>query len=140
MDMTTDMTHAIQISFGDCDPAGIVFYPNNFRWMDATFHAFLNGFGGHEAMCRQLGALGFGLVDASAKFRHPMRNGDLLDLRLTALDWSSRTLSVSYAGQVGGKTTFEGREVRCLFMRAETGIVAADIAPLRALLEARDVR
>ena len=26
----------VQIQWGDCDPAGIVFYPNFLRWMDAA--------------------------------------------------------------------------------------------------------
>ena len=34
-------TRTIRIQWGDCDPAGIVFYPNFFRWMDAaTWHFF----------------------------------------------------------------------------------------------------
>lgn len=33
------------ITFGDCDPAGIVFYPNAFRWMDAGFHTLLRPVG-----------------------------------------------------------------------------------------------
>jgi len=31
-----------RIEFGDCDPAGIVFYPNFQRWMDAaSLHFFV---------------------------------------------------------------------------------------------------
>ena len=29
-------THEVEIEFGDCDPAGIVFYPNHFRMFDAA--------------------------------------------------------------------------------------------------------
>ena len=27
--------YRVRIEFGDCDPAGIVFYPNFQRWIDA---------------------------------------------------------------------------------------------------------
>jgi 4-hydroxybenzoyl-CoA thioesterase len=37
----TDVT----VSFGHCDPAEIVFYPNFFRWFDAAFHSFLESSG-----------------------------------------------------------------------------------------------
>jgi 4-hydroxybenzoyl-CoA thioesterase len=126
------------ISFGDCDPAGIVFYPNMFRWMDAAFHDLLRPYGGHTAICAQFDAVGLGLAEASARFRQPMRDGDQLELRVEISEWSRRSLTLMYEGTVAGATTFSGREVRCLFVSAEKGIVAADLAPLRALLEADD--
>ena len=29
--------YSIRVDWGDCDPAGIVFYPNFYRWMDRGF-------------------------------------------------------------------------------------------------------
>ncbi len=127
------------ISFGDCDPAGIVFYPNAFRWMDAAFHQLLRTFGGHAALCERLGVIGIGLVDVSAQFHKPMHDGDRLDLQVTLADWTSRSVALRYEGRIDGTTTFTGREVRCLFSRSETGIVATSVAPLRSLLESQDV-
>ena len=128
------------ISFGDCDPAGIVFYPNAFRWMDGTFHALLRRFGGHAALCQSLGAVGLGLVDASAKFLSPMRDGDRLILRASLSEWSRRSFTVDYEGHCGGTRAFTGREVRCLFKPGERGITAGDLAPLRQRLEEHDGR
>ena len=31
--------YPIEVKFGDCDPAGIVFYPNFYRWFDEAVHA-----------------------------------------------------------------------------------------------------
>ena len=33
---TKTVTLDIDIAFGDCDPAGIVFFPNFSKWMDAS--------------------------------------------------------------------------------------------------------
>src|SRR5215510_5650231 len=34
--------HEVTVEWGDCDPAGIVYYPSYFRWCDqATFRLFL---------------------------------------------------------------------------------------------------
>ena len=33
-------SRALRIEWGDCDPAGIVFFPNYSRWMDAASHHF----------------------------------------------------------------------------------------------------
>ena len=34
-----------QVHWGDCDPAGIIFYPTYFRWMDAAAWALLDAVG-----------------------------------------------------------------------------------------------
>ncbi|MFV0244713.1 MAG: acyl-CoA thioesterase [Qingshengfaniella sp.] len=128
-------TLTVQVTFGDCDPAGIVFYPNMFRWMDAAFHAVIQPFGGHDVLCSQLQAIGVGLVDASAQFHHPMRHGDTLEIAVTIEQWARRTLTLSYRGTVGQTHCFTGREVRCLFKRGETAMVAADLQPLRDILD-----
>lgn len=132
------ITHRRDITFGDCDPAGIVFYPNIFRWMDAAFHDLLRPFGGHAALGARLGMVGLGLVDASARFHHAMRDGDRLELRLEIAEWSRRSLTLRYAGHVGERVAFTAQEVRCLFRQGESGMIAADVAPLRDLLQARD--
>ena len=40
-------THVTQftVEFGDCDPAGIVWFPNFFRWIDAASRHFFIGCG-----------------------------------------------------------------------------------------------
>ncbi|MEM7721085.1 MAG: acyl-CoA thioesterase [Pseudomonadota bacterium] len=131
----TIATLDIPITFGDCDPAGIVFYPNAFRWMDATFHHLLRPYGGHTSICDALQGVGLGLVDASAGFRSPMRDGDLLLIDAKITTWSRRSLTLTYTGRVDGAVSFMGQEVRCLFQRTETGMVAGDLEGLKQMLE-----
>lgn len=129
--------HPVPITFGDCDPAGIVFYPNTFRWMDACFHSFLRGFGGHADICATLGAVGVGLVDSGAQFRSPMRDGDALQVHLDITDWGRKTLTARYEGRIGDRLAFAGQEVRALFTPGQAGLVAGDMTALRSLLDAR---
>jgi 4-hydroxybenzoyl-CoA thioesterase len=123
------------VTFGDCDPAGIVFYPNFFAWFDRTFHDWLRKFGGHAAICSSLGALGLGLMEVNAKFRAPLRDGDTLDLKLSIEAWDRKALRLTYEGDVNGKSAVVGSEVRGLFKTSLTGIMAADMQELRAYLE-----
>ncbi|WP_226553925.1 acyl-CoA thioesterase [Celeribacter naphthalenivorans] len=125
----------VDVTFGDCDPAGIVFYPNIFRWMDAAFQKFLRPIGGHRAVEEEFGSIGLGLADAQAQFRSTIREGDLLDVFLSVEKWSGRSVTLRYEGRVGERLAFESREVRCLFIRTESGIVAGDIGALRSKLE-----
>ncbi len=123
------------VSFGDCDPAGIVFYPNVYAWFDRTFHDWLRRFGGHGALCRDLDAVGLGLMEANARFRRPMCDGDVLSLTLSIEDWGRKTLHLSYEGRVGEHVTVAGSEVRGLFRRSGDGIVAGEMEPLRKLVD-----
>ena len=131
------MRHAIQVpvTFGDCDPAGIVFYPNAYRWMDRCFHDLLRGHGGHAALCRTLGAVGIGLRSAEATFRSPMRDGDDLTLSIDRLDWAPKTLTVRYVGAVGDRTAFTGTEARALFIRTPDGMKAGEMAALKGMID-----
>ena len=67
----------IRIEWGDCDPAGIIFFPRYFAYFDACTHALLE-----RAGCRQrdvqseYGILGFPLVDVRARFIVPTRYDD----------------------------------------------------------------
>jgi 4-hydroxybenzoyl-CoA thioesterase len=126
------------VTFGDCDPAGIVFYPNFFAWFDRTFHDWLRNFGGHARICRDLGAVGLGLMEVNAKFRAPLRDGDTLDIHLSIEAWDRKALRLSFEGQVKDKTAVLGSEARGLFKTAPTGIIAADMQDLRVYLERHD--
>jgi acyl-CoA thioesterase FadM len=74
-------------------------------------------------------------MEANAKFRTPLRDGDTLDLHLSVEAWDRKALRLSYEGQVNGKTAVLGLEARGLFKTAPTGIMAADMQELRAYLE-----
>lgn len=126
------------ISFGDCDPAGIVFYPNYFRWMDATFHAFLNArAGGHAVVCAALNARGLGLMEARLSFRAPAGQGDPIEYRIEGIEWANRSFDVAYAAWSGDRMILEGLERRGVFVDRDDRMAAAEVAPLRELLDAR---
>lgn len=125
--------HAVDVSFGDCDPAGIVFYPNYFRWMDATFHRLLQErAGGHARLCHDLGAVGIGLMDVGLNFRAPVRDGQRILFRVTGIDWGSRSLTLRYEATLDGRPVLEGHEKRGVFVLRDGRMSAAETEPLRA--------
>ena len=128
---------SVNASFGDCDPAGIVFYPNFFKWMDHAFHGWLRPFGGHSALCMKLQSVGIGLMDASMRFQSPARDGDEIRIALEAAEWAPKTLTLTYRLTCEARPVALGREVRGLFTRTETGIQAADMVALRDLIAQR---
>ena len=131
-------TRTTRIEWGDCDPAGIVFYPNNYAWFDRTFHDWLRRFGGHAVLCEKLAAVGIGLMEASARFHTPMRDGDVLTLTLSIREWERKCLHLAYEGRVGERLAVSGMEVRGLFKRNGAAMVAADMEALRNLVDGND--
>jgi len=124
------------IRFGDCDPAGIVFYPNYLRWFDATFHALLRSRGrGHQDLCAELGIVGMGLVEVGSKFRSPATDGDELTVAVTGAEWHDRAVRFAYRGRVGDRVVLEGFETRGLFVRKGEALGLSSTAPLKAYLE-----
>lgn len=141
--MMTEVTDPIfeaeyTVSFGDCDPAGIVFYPNIFAWLDRTFHAYLRDVaGGHAAVCEALGLKGVGLTEADCKFRVPLTDGDELTVAIQSIDWGERGFHVYYEGRVGERTAFKAHEGRALFVEQDGRMRAGEADALAKHLDAK---
>jgi 4-hydroxybenzoyl-CoA thioesterase len=72
------VTREVRIEWGDCDPAGIVFYPRYFEMFDSNTSALVEqalGMRKFEAQ-RTFDFAGFPLVSTRAKFLIPNRYGD----------------------------------------------------------------
>src|SRR5688572_28006602 len=73
-------TRRIEVTWGDCDAAGVVFYPRYYEWFDACTHSLLARVGlDHHTLRHVHDMIGAPLVQASASFRSPATFGDVLD-------------------------------------------------------------
>jgi 4-hydroxybenzoyl-CoA thioesterase len=79
---------AVTIEWGDCDPAGIVFYPRFFAMFDASTAALFAAALGMPkiAWVKQFGIVGIPMVDTRARFLVPSAYGDdvVIESRVTA--------------------------------------------------------
>jgi 4-hydroxybenzoyl-CoA thioesterase len=84
---------ALTIEWGDCDPAGIVFYPRYFAMFDASTAALFAAALGMPkiAWTKRFGILGIPMVDTRASFSIPSAYGDevVIESRVTAFRRSS---------------------------------------------------
>ncbi|MED5372331.1 MAG: acyl-CoA thioesterase [Myxococcota bacterium] len=118
-------THRLQVCFGDCDPAGIAFYPSYFRWFDAAMNALMfKTFGSFQGVRERLDTIGTGLMEAGARFHSPVEPGDWLELQLRITDIQRRSFRAEYLGTCDGRKVVTGFEVRGVFRR-EGGRVRA---------------
>lgn len=126
------------VEFGDCDPAGIVFYPRFFSWFDAAFQRWLRERGTDQAAIQaRFDAVGTGLVDVRANFRAPVRPGDALTVVLVGIEWDERTFALAYEGRRGEQVCVEGTERRGLFARRPDGRLGlVPLSEFRAMIGA----
>jgi 4-hydroxybenzoyl-CoA thioesterase len=86
------------VRFGDCDPAGIVYFPRFFdlfhQAMESWFPAEL-GFGYHEFVRGR--QLGFPAVHSEADFQRPSRFGDVIAIHLSVTRLGASSIGFRYA-------------------------------------------
>jgi 4-hydroxybenzoyl-CoA thioesterase len=104
----------VEIEFGDCDPAGIVYFPNYFRMFDtATAHLFELALGIKKiAWIKRFGILGIPVVDTGAKFIKPSRFGDVVTIETSIPQFRRSSFDVTHRLFNDGTLAIEGRETR----------------------------
>lgn len=117
------------VEWGDCDPAGIIWYPNYYRWMDSAFQELAAACGFSQRSLREdHGMVGTPLVDTGCRFESPAAHGDRLDVTVRVEKVGRSSLTLAYRFALDGRMTAEGFETR-VFARPVPGggIVAAEI-------------
>lgn len=107
-------TRSVEIEFGDCDPAGIVYYPNYFRMFDAsTAHLFEAALGMKKiAWIRHFGIVGIPMVDTGAKFLRPSAFGDVVSIETTITELRRSSFVVGHRLFSGDALAVEAHEIR----------------------------
>jgi 4-hydroxybenzoyl-CoA thioesterase len=134
-----EVTYTVRVEFGDCDPAGIVWFPNFFRWIDAASRHFFaaRGVPRWEETERTLGVIGTPLVDTHTRFVASASYGDTLQIAVTIPEWRAKSFVQTYRVTRGDALILECEEVRIFAARREDGgIRAVPIPPgIRSLCE-----
>src|SRR4051812_16258777 len=84
-----------ELAWGDCDPAGIVYYPTYYRWMDAATWA-LAAQAGFSAQRIRAEQYSLPLVHAQCDFLSSPTFGDLIEVRSGITRWGRSSFSVGH--------------------------------------------
>lgn len=102
------------VQWGDTDAAGIVFYPNYFRWFDHAALEFLRSLGWPlETLKVQFHVLA-PILEAGCRFHKPLRYHDVLTIETIATEVRARTFRLEHRVSRGEDMTGLGYEVRGL--------------------------
>jgi YbgC/YbaW family acyl-CoA thioester hydrolase len=107
------------IEWGDCDEAGIVFYPNYFYWFDCTYQRWLRSRGLSQRELRKRFGGVTPLVNVGARFVGPASYDQELWIRAKVAEWPERRFRVDYTCLVEGATVATGFEERAWAIRTD---------------------
>jgi 4-hydroxybenzoyl-CoA thioesterase len=107
----------LEVQFGDCDPAGIVYYPNFYRWFDNASHKLAEEAGLGMRVLQAQGYLGLPLMQTGATYLRPAHFGDRVIVHSTVTGFERRSFRVEHRIVRGETVLVEGFEVRFLGIR-----------------------
>ncbi|MBK7616240.1 MAG: acyl-CoA thioesterase [Vitreoscilla sp.] len=117
--MSKTHIHAVQVHFGDCDPAGIVFFPNFARWMDQSSLGFFLACG--VPPWRELsvthGIIGTPVLETSTRYLMPATYGETIAVHTSVAEWKDKVFVHLHQIWRGDDLLCEGREVRAFVTR-----------------------
>ncbi len=127
----------VTIAFGDCDPAGIVFYPNFQRWMDTSSLAFFMACGipPWRELVKTRGIVGTPLLEIHTKFLKPATYGEQIEVHTSVAEWRAKVFIHRHQVRRGDELLCEGSETRAFVVRD-----AANPDRLRAIPIPEDIK
>jgi 4-hydroxybenzoyl-CoA thioesterase len=108
-------TRSIRVQWGDCDPAGIVFYPRYFEWFDAsTILLFEKATGLTKIkMLEKYNGAGLALLEARAVFKIASQYGEDLSVETRVTEFRRSSFFVHHkVAKSDGVLALEGFETR----------------------------
>jgi len=103
----------LRIEWGQCDPAGIVFYPQYMTMFDTSTGMLFERTGlSASAMRKKYGILGMPLVEQGARFLLPCRFDEEIAIDSAVEEWGRTSFTVRHRIFKEGEVAVEGFEKR----------------------------
>jgi 4-hydroxybenzoyl-CoA thioesterase len=117
--MSKTHIHTVEVCFGDCDPAGIVFFPNFLKWMDTASLSFFMACGvpPWRELVKTRGIIGTPLLEIHTKFVKTATYGETLQVHTSVDEWAAKTFRHRHLVKRGDELLCEGTEVRAFCQR-----------------------
>ena len=108
------VVYEVEVMFGDCDPAGIVFFPNFSKWMDASSLNFFVkcGVPTWRDLYKTTGIIGTPLLEIKTRFVSPATYGQRLRIDTSIQEWRSKVFIQKHIVKRGDTLICEGTETR----------------------------
>ena len=120
--------YRININWGDCDPAGIVFYPNFYKWMDEAHWNFFEQIGLSIIKLKiKYKIVGLPLLKTSGIYYIPCKQDDLLEIETRLVTLKNSSLKLQHIIFKDKKIASIGYETRVWAQKKENKISTKNI-------------
>jgi len=129
-------TRMVRIEWGDCDPAGIIFYPRYFEIFDASTSALFERAMGVPKiqLLKTFNFAGFPLARTHARFLRPTRFGDDVTVE-TKISFGHSSFTIEHRLSLKGETCVECSEKRVWVVRDVSGRLKSRLIPEAVLVK-----
>ena len=120
----------VQIQWGDCDPANIVYYPRYFAMFDDSTSIMFEAAGfSKQDIVHKYGLVGIPMVDTGARFIAPSRFGDAVHIRTAITELGRSSFGVLHTLSRDDAELAEVREKRVWVVRDAAGDIRSAPIP-----------
>ncbi|NEU29235.1 acyl-CoA thioesterase [bacterium LRH843] len=121
------------VTWGDTDAAGIVFYPNYYKWMDEACHHFFSKLGFPVSKLFGEEKVGLPILEATCAFKAPLYFEDELCIRSSITELHDKVFKITHEFFKEGSQVASGYE-----LRAWTKVNGGQAKAMSIPLEIRD--
>ena len=100
------------VRWGDTDAAGIVFYPNFYKWMNEATHEFFSAIGFPASKLFTKEHIGVPLLETHCVHKSPLFFEDKVILRTSVEEVRNKVFKMSHQFFVEDRVIAEGYEIR----------------------------
>ncbi|ARK29904.1 acyl-CoA thioesterase [Halalkalibacter krulwichiae] len=104
--------YQFKVNFGDTDAAGIVFYPNYYRWMDQATHHFFTTLGFPTSTLIRDEKVGTPIIESKCNFKFPLFFDDEVTIESTMTEMKEKVFTIEHVFLKDGNKIAGGYEVR----------------------------
>lgn len=135
--------YEVSVQWGDTDTAGIVFFPNFYKWMDEASHHFFKTIGYPTSKLMTGQQIGLPLLETHCNFFQPLVFEDDVTVETEVEDVQRKVFRLKHrfykngelvaeGGALRAWTSFEGMRPKAVFIPKEVKdrMIAAEILPL----------
>lgn len=125
--MSKETIYRVDVQFGDCDPAGIVFFPNFSRWMDAAGSDYFiqRGLPSWRSMEQLPNCVGAPMLEIHTRFHSSVTYGERVDVYTKVEEWSGKVFIQRHRILRDDTLICEARATRALCVKQADGQLKA---------------
>ncbi|PLR81226.1 acyl-CoA thioesterase [Bacillus sp. V33-4] len=117
----------VLVNWGDTDKAGIVYYPNYFKWFDIAGHQFFRSCKLSPQTLERERNIILPMLDVRCTFEKPLLYDDIITVHTIVEDINQKTIKLNHQVFKGEMRTGFGYELRGWVKQTPAGIKAVTI-------------